>query len=418
MRVLVCPLDWGLGHATRCIPLVRALLRCGHEVLIGASGGGLNLLRGEFPGLEVFDFPGYPIRYSRRAATLLPVLLAQLPGLARGMLSERRTLDRIVASRGVDRVISDGRYGVRSRRVPTVFVTHQLFIRPPWPFPGRALAEGVLLALNRRLLAGFREIWVPDFPGAPNLSGALSHRADRGRRGHRDAGEGFPGGGRDAGTPRVRYLGPLSRFQPVDRAWREGPAAAAPEGDGAARVDVLASVSGPEPQRSRFEAALRRALEGLPGTRVLVRGLPGAPGADREGRAPVAGGLTEFAHLDGPSLQALFASASLVVARSGYTTLMEMAGLGLRRVVLVPTPGQPEQEYLAEHLDAARIALAMDQDGLDLAGARERLESYAGFASLSGAAASEGPPALADFIREHPLFRTGAGELYISGRNP
>lgn len=389
MKVLVCPLDWGLGHATRCIPLVRALIRNGHEVLIGATGGGLNLLRGEFPGLDVFAFPGYPIRYSRSAATLLPVLLAQMPGMIRGMIAERRALDRIVSERRVECVISDGRYGVRSRRLPTVFVTHQLFIRPPGRFPGRSIAEALILALNRRLLAGFREVWVPDFPGTPNLSGALSHRG--------------------AGLPGVVFIGPLSRFQAVDWGWLEGPPS--PAEGGIPAVDVLATVSGPEPQRGRFEAALRRTLEGMAGTRVLIRGLPGSPAATdparQSGPLPLTtGGLNVFDHLDGPAMKALFASAALVVARSGYTTVMEMASLGLRQVVLVPTPGQPEQEYLADHLDAARIALGMAQDAIDLEQAQKRLGQYAGFASFPRSAAPEGLPSLSDFIREHPLFRT------------
>lgn len=407
MKVLVCPLDWGLGHATRCIPLVRALIRNGHEVLIGAAGGGLNLLRGEFPELEVFEFPGYPIRYSRSAATLLPVLLAQLPGMLRGMIAERRALSRIVSERRVECVVSDGRYGVRSRRVPTVFVTHQLFIRPPGRFPGRFLAEALILALNRRLLAGFREVWVPDFPGTPNLSGTLSHRIAKGAKSAKSGRDRGPLG--KTGLSGPTFIGPLSRFQPVERGWLERTPATSE--DKVPAVDVLATVSGPEPQRGRFEAALRRALEGMDGTRVLIRGLPGSPAAADTGRqsgalALATGGLNVFDHLDGPAMEALFASAALVVARSGYTTVMEMASLGLRQVVLVATPGQPEQEYLADHLDAARIALGMDQDAIDLAQAQKRLGQYAGFAAFPRSAAPDGLPALSDFIREHPLFRT------------
>lgn len=398
MRVLVCPLDWGLGHATRCVPLIRALLRAGHAVVIGATGGGLRLLREEFPDLESFDFPGYPVRYSSGAATLLPVLLLQLPRILRGMARERSDLAAVLAARGIDRVVSDGRYGVRSRRVPCVFVTHQLFIRIPGRVPGVAFAERVLRSLNERFLRGFAEVWVPDFPGAPNLSGELSHKA--------------------ASLPSVRFIGPLSRFHPIDKSWpassntttiatstSTSTAVAAPVPT-MPKVDIIASVSGPEPQRTRFEAALRKELAGMGGTRVLVRGLPGAASPGPDGTRIAEGNLNVFDHLEGGLLGRLFATANLVVARSGYTTVMELAGLGVARAVFVPTPGQSEQEYLAAHLEKAGIAAWMDQDSLDLGEARRGMDRYRGFAGLG--AEGEPPAALADFIAGHPLFRSDA----------
>lgn len=394
MRVLVCPLDWGLGHATRCIPLIRALARAGHEVVLGAGGGGLRLLRAEFPDLEAFAFPGYPVRYSRRAATLLPVLLLQLPRILGGMARERYALEAAVSDRGIDLVVSDGRYGVRSRRVPSVFVTHQLFIRIPGRLPGTPLAERFLRSLNRRFLRGFSEVWVPDFAGPLNLSGELSHEAATTGPGSNDA-AGF--------LPTVRFLGPLSRFQPIDKPWPAAPAKSA----AGPRVDILASVSGPEPQRTRFEASLRKVLAGMAGTRVLVRGLPGAAPPDEAAAGIVEGNLNVFDHLGGDLLGRLFAAATLVVARSGYTTVMELASLGVARTVFVPTPGQSEQEYLASHLERAGIAPKMDQDSLDLEEARGRMGRYRGFAGLG--AGGEPPAALADFIAGHPLFRSASG---------
>ena len=157
---------------------------------------------------------------------------------------------------------------------------------------------------------------------------------------------------------------------------------------------------------------MARELERLPGTRVLVRGLPGPSPAPprRAGPLPLhPGGLNRFDHLDGPDLEALFRSAALVVARSGYTTVMELSALGKRGVVLVPTPGQSEQEYLADHLQAGKVALRMDQDRLDLSRAREALAGFSGFPS-----AQVGPDgrdfSLRAFIAAHPLFQTGSGK--------
>ena len=173
MKVLVCPLDWGLGHATRCIPVIRALKNNGHQVVVGATGGGLRLLQAEFPTLDIFSYPGYQVRYSRSPATFLPVMLLQLPALLLGMVQERSFLRRILSERRPDLVISDGRYGVFTPAVPCIFITHQIFIRIPGRFPGVSWVTKLVLALNVRLLRRFQEVWVPDFPGSKNLSGVI-----------------------------------------------------------------------------------------------------------------------------------------------------------------------------------------------------------------------------------------------------
>ncbi len=390
MRVLVCPLDWGLGHATRCVPLVRALRENGHQVRIGATGGGLRLLRSEFPDLDVFDFPGYNVRYSRSPRYFLPMMLWQLPGVLLGMRADSRRLRDILAAHPADLVISDGRYGVLPREIPGIFITHQVFIRVPGRFPGSAWAERLLLALNRRRLRAFDRVWVPDFPGPDSLSGELSH-----------------GGGNAGGPDNLEFIQPLSRFAAVDG---EG----GPRVD--AKVDILAVVSGPEPQRTLFEEALREQMTRLQGTRVLVRGLPGEGHGAAESIGSIGpGALTEFAHLPGNELAHLFAGAGMVVARSGYSTVMELAGLGAQAAILVPTPGQSEQEYLADHLERIGAAVRMNQDALDLNGARERLRDRPGFGRWKR---SRDGFSLSDFIATHPLFHSGSTARTAEANTP
>ena len=387
MRILVCPLDWGLGHAARCIPLIRALQANGHQVRIGASGGGLRLLRQEFPELEAFDFPGYAVRYSRTPAWFLPVLLLQLPRVLAGMRAESRKLAEILSARPCDLILSDGRYGVFSPRVPTIFITHQIFIRVPGRFPGIGLANRAVLSLNLRLLRKFARVWVPDFPGSDNLSGDLSH---------------LP-----CALANLEFIHPLARFQAI-----------APEATAGIRPDILAVISGPEPQRGLFEQALRRELQRLPGTRVLVLGQPQSGQAEAgnpDGPVAIAeDGLTVFPHLPGGKLARLFSAAQLIVIRSGYTTLMELAGLGIKGAVLVPTPGQSEQEYLADHMQALGAGIRMDQAGLDLGQAAKRLGSLAGFSrwhSYGWKDARGNPYSLQGFLAAHPLFRpAGSGD--------
>jgi UDP:flavonoid glycosyltransferase YjiC (YdhE family) len=370
MKILVCPLDWGLGHAARCIPLIRAL-KASHEVVVAAGGAGRALLAREFPDLRVLDFPGYRVRYARRALFFFPYLLLQAPFLMAGLRSERRRLEALAAEENAGLVISDGRYGCRLAHIPSVLVTHQLFLR----IPGGPQARSLLFAFHARLLRRFSEVWVPDWPGASNLSGELGH------------GPRLP--------KNIRYIGPLSRFPEGSAA---NPASSIPP-SGKPKRDtplIVAAVSGPEPQRSLFEEKLRIELDGRIGTRVLLRGRP----AQSPGPAPeiIEGRLNVFDHLDGPALENLFRAADLVVSRSGYTTVMEMAALGLKRVLVVPTPGQTEQEYLADHLQKQGAALRQEQDHLDL-------ESALRDSTTSGFPSRESDDTLTVFLSSHPFLR-------------
>ncbi len=377
MRVFIAPLNWGLGHATRCIPIVRALRAAGHEVVLGADGPGRLLLHSEFPDVPMETLASYSMRYSKSRFWLPLWLLLQLPFFFASMLRDWLRLPALVRRHGVGLVIADGRYGLRTRRVPCVFVTHQLDIEPPGPVWLRPWGRRALGALNRLALRGFREIWVPDFPGSRNLAGRLSH----------------PG----KSWPRAQYIYPLCRYRPEDLEWRRAPPASASDG-----LEVLAWASGPEPQRSVFEALLRRQLESWPGTRVLVRGLPG--GTASSAAALRAGELNVFDHLPGPVLQRLLESAHHVVCRSGYTSVMELAGLGKNGVLLVPTPGQSEQEYLAQHLQNLGAAATQSQEHVDLAAGWHRAATLPGFGLFLRGDGQEPDWNLAGWLRRHPRF--------------
>ncbi len=381
MRILIAPLDWGLGHATRCIPLIRALRAAGHEPVVCAGGAGLRLLRAEFPDIETENIGSWRMRYTRHRALLPLWLLAQLPFFLLSMRRDRARARRLTRKHGAGLIIADGRYGFRTPGVSCVFVTHQLEILPPGPAWVRALLAPPLRWLNRRALSGFREIWVPDFPGGGSLEETLS-----GRLGH-------PPGD----WPSVRYIRPLCRFRPDSLPWNR-PADAASD----ASVDLLALVSGPEPQRTLFEKSLRDSLASLPGTRVLVRGKPGKAKAVDPG-LPRPGELTVYDHLPQDRLLSLIAGARSVVCRSGYTTLMELAGLGKAGVLLVPTPGQPEQEYLAVHARQAGLAFWQDQDALDPGEGLRRALASPGFPALFVDRANSGFD-LEGWIARHPLL--------------
>ena len=319
LRVLVSPLDWGLGHATRVIPLIRTLLDEGCEVTIAASDASKSLLRAEFPELVVLDIPGYRIRYPQKGSQFFRKMAFQLPRILQAILREHLWLRAAMRAHRWDIVVSDNRYGLFHARVHAVILTHQVRIRT-----GRRLMDVLLRPMLWRMLGCFDAVWVPDMPYEPNLAGDLCH----GRM-----------------PAHVTHIGPLSRFAALG-----APAASR----------LLMLLSGPEPQRTIFESILRRELATFAGDVVVVRGLPGSDHRHTDGN-----GVEWIDHLPARQLEALVSDLGLVISRSGYSTVMDLVRMG-RPAVLVPTPGQGEQEYLARHLCATGLFPSLSQEAFTL----------------------------------------------------
>lgn len=331
-RILVAPLDWGLGHATRCIPLIRELRDLGCEVLIGADGAPARLLGQEFPELEQVPLPGYGIRYAESASGFRLRMIAQLPVIRRAIRRESRALGSWLMRNPLDAIISDNRFGLHAAGIPSVLMTHQLEIRSPF---GPA-SQRWLRRINYHYIRQFDACWVVDFPGPDNLAGELSH-PDR--------------------LPRipVTYLGCLSRFQ-----------AGAQE----ARLDLCVIVSGPEPQRTLFEQMVSSQLQDAGLQALIVQGLPGAAAA------PVTDGSVRVVpHLSTGALHEALLESRLVLCRAGYSSIMDLIALG-KKAILVPTPGQTEQEYLAGYLQKQGYFLSISQQDFQL---REALTAAAAF---------------------------------------
>lgn len=324
-RVLVAPLDWGLGHAARCAPIITALLERGAVPVLAADGGPLALLRQEFPELEHVRLPGLTIRYAKGASQLWRMAL-QFPAMVRQVQAEQRAFERLRRSLRLDAVISDQRFGVRARDLPSVLVTHQVF-------PFTPIAQNALRKVNLRHIARFDRCWVMDLPEAPGLAGDLSHGD-------------LPGN--------ARYIGVLSRM-------RRNAGTSGSRKDRTEDVPqhkVVAVISGPEPQRTLLERELLAQLQRLDGKHVLVRGVPQL--AHETGEEHI-GNVRVLPHASASALSQLLQSAQLVVSRSGYTTLMDLTALGLGALI-VPTPGQEEQEYLG-HLHTTTGRFQVQRQG-------------------------------------------------------
>ncbi|MFT4664494.1 MAG: hypothetical protein ACI8YQ_001181 [Polaribacter sp.] len=295
--VLVAPLNWGLGHATRCIPIINCLLKKEVEVIIASDGAALDLLKKEFPLLPAFPLPAYDVRYPYNNMTVN--ILLQLPKIARAIRKEYDAIQNLVATQDIQIIISDNRFGCFSPSTYNVFMTHQLNIMAPFPF-----AEKIIAWWNKRMLQRFDLCWVPDFEEAPGLAGQLSHPSP---------------------IKSVQYIGPLSRMKVLDLE---------------KKYDAIAVLSGPEPQRTRLEKLILEQALQLPYRILLVRGLVEDESALRhEGTVSIVG------HLTSSELEVAIAKSAVMIARSGYTTVMDLVALG-KRAILVPTPGQTEQEYL------------------------------------------------------------------------
>ena len=330
-RILVAPLNWGLGHVARCIPLITALERRGVEVFLASDGVALHLLRAEFPYLPAFDLPSYRIRYG--SANMVLNIGRQLPRIGYAVRSEQWATERLVREHGIEGIISDNRYGCFSRQAKSVILSHQLHLR----VPGRPLqwaANQVLrLALDR-----FDAVWVPDAADAPSLSGALSHPPLTDRT--------------------VRYIGPLSRLRPQQREQE---------------YDVAVVLSGPEPQRSILEARLLEQAMLLPQKFIFVQGKTQA-----KAHHFVSENVEVVSYLTSGELNQVLAAADVAVCRAGYSSVMDLAAIG-KKAILIPTPGQTEQEYLADYLGQKNLFLAQSQEKIDLESGLRALSRTTGF---------------------------------------
>jgi UDP:flavonoid glycosyltransferase YjiC (YdhE family) len=358
-KILVCPLDWGLGHAARDVAIVKQLTDLGHEVILAAGGGAIKFLVEEFPELETVRFGSLiRIRYSRRLPAWMKITLLS-PLLLYEVFAEHLRLKRLVRKLRPDVVISDNRYGLWNQNVTSVLVTHQLSIQ--LPMFASFLELPAFLAM-RTFISQFDHCWIPDFPGKANLSGDLSHR--------------FPLPGNAVFIGAIsRFTGSNSNFAKSNSNTAESNSGFAGSGHGngiptASPVDLLILLSGPEPQRSRLQKIVLKQVLSLKAKCVILQGLPG-----KLKRTDLTSTVTMYNHLPSGELRKLLLASEHVICRSGYTSIMDLALLK-KKALILPTPDQIEQEYLAGYLAGKGLFKTCAQDELDLESAIEDLRLF------------------------------------------
>jgi len=340
-NVLVTPLDWGLGHATRCIPIIRMLIDRHCNVFIGGSGDSLTLLKHEFPKLIFLLLPAYHPVYPS-SGSMVWKMAAQLPKFVRTIRLEHRELQVLISRHQIDYVISDNRFGCWSASIPSAFITHQSNIQMPKRF---GWLGGLVRSTSKVLMGKFSVCWVPDYPDERSLAGVLGIRREKGESGS------------------SKFIGSLTRFG--DPQQREQ------------HLDVLCILSGPEPQRSIFEKIVVEQLRPSGLRYFVVRGVFSTPGKEMDET------ITHADFVLSGDLQTLIEQSHCIIARSGYSTVMDLARLG-KKAIFIPTPGQTEQEYLASRLKAKGIAFFMEQENFNFMTAWRESQSYKGFKVSGG----------------------------------
>ena len=328
-KILVAPLNWGLGHATRCIPIIQDLIYTNFEPIIASDGVALDLLKKEFPQLSYFELPSYNIKYSKKSYLFKLRLLTDSPKVISAIQAEKKITKEIIESQDIAGIISDNRLGVYHKDIPSVFVTHQLQVLS-------GTTTWLSSKMHQKIINRFNECWVPDWDGEINLSGKLGHVNNT--------------------NLNIKYIGPISRFQKVETD---------------KKYDVMVLLSGPEPQRTMLEEKLLSAFEKYAGTLLFVRGV-----VEKEQSILTKGNRTIYNFLIGKELEQALNESNLIVSRSGYTTIMDLAKLK-KKAFFIPTPGQFEQEYLAKRLTEKRLVPSCRQSEFTL-DKLENTENYKG----------------------------------------
>lgn len=303
-RILISPLNWGLGHATRLIPIIDELVKAGHYCLIAGESPSIDILLHTFPQLPHAKLKGFNVRLSKHRQQW-PILLYQIPTLLKAIKQEHIQTQSLVKKHKIDLIISDNRYGVRSKEVTSIIITHQT--RPQL---GKVFNrfQAISNKAITQLISKFDACWIPDTEIKPNLSGHLSEPIK---------------------TVPTEYLGIKSRLSIANS-----------EATTHEATDILVILSGPEPHRSQLEEILINQLINSKRSVTIVRG-------KLDSKPDNFSNITLLPHCKAADLKLLICQSKFIICRSGYSTLMDLVYCN-KRALLIPTPGQYEQEYLAK----------------------------------------------------------------------
>ena len=312
--ILVAPLHWGLGHATRCIPIINALLNHNFNVIIASDGSALLLLQKEFPLLKSIELPSYQIEYPKKGKYFKIQLLLKFPVIQKAISEERKYIRKLVDQNRIDGIISDNRFGVYHNNIPSVFITHQIKV-----LSGKTTF--ISSKIHHNIITKFDECWVPDIEGTLSLTGEIGHL--------------------ESAPFKIKYIGVLSRMKKLNR----------PK-----VYDILILLSGPEPQRTLLEVQLLEIFKESELKILVVRGVVENIQTNYSLK-----NIKVVNYMKTVELEHALNESSLIISRSGYTTIMDLTRLE-KNAFFIPTPGQYEQEYLAKRLKELSMVASCKQE--------------------------------------------------------
>jgi uncharacterized protein (TIGR00661 family) len=317
-NILVAPLNWGLGHATRCIPIIRELEKNGFTPILASDGTALQILQKEFPHLLSLSLPSYEIEYAKNGSDFKWKLIKNSPNMIDAIFTEKKIVKKWITEYNLKGIISDNRLGVYSKKIPCVFITHQLNVlsgKTTW----------ISSKLHQYFIKKFTECWVPDIERMPNLTGKLGHLKKT--------------------KLNLTYIGPLSRLEKKNLP---------------IRYDLMVILSGPEPQRTYLEEKIKKEIKTFEGKVIFIRGV-----IESEQKTAQEENVTFYNFMTSDEIETAYNESAMVLCRSGYTTVMDLAKLG-KKAFFIPTPGQFEQEYLAKRFKRNGLAPYAKQDNFEI----------------------------------------------------
>lgn len=332
MRILIAVLNWGLGHASRCIPVIERLRQTGVDVVIASDGEALAFLNQRFPDLPAAILPSYNIRYHSKS--MVWNMARSLPRILKAIEAEKEATEKLFEQYDIDAIISDNRYGCYREHFFSALIIHQINIQCPKRLQW---LEPLLFKIHQRYIEPFNTCLVPDYQGEQNLSGDLSHKRK---------------------LKNTEFIGPLSHLEVKKNTLISEN-----------KYKLMAICSGPEPARTNFEQIILRELSQVNFKSVLVRG------TNKKFTGTVPGHISIFDMCSSEEISTLMATSELIISRSGYSTIMDLAKTG-KDAILIPTPGQTEQEYLAAYHHQAKRFFTMSEKNFSL---KEALHQYKSF---------------------------------------
>lgn len=328
--VLICPMDWGLGHASRDVELIDTYIKTGFNVIIGADKAPLKFLQQHFPQLQYIVLRSMSIHYSKHISFKLKMLIS-LPKILYGIYLEHKLLKKLLQNHKIDIVISDNRYGLWNKNVHSIFISHQIWVKVSTRLH---FIEKFANYINHLFIQKFNECWIPDFKGKKSLAGELSQPKKL--------------------PQNAKYIGLLSRFKSSIKFYNNQNVDLLSQ-----KFDILTIISGPEPQRSIFETIITNEISKSKYKALILQGNP------EKNNYKIVNNITFINHVDTYNLRKLILNTEIIICRSGYSSIMDLMILK-KKAILVPTPGQTEQEYLSEYLSEKQLFCSTKQNKFNL----------------------------------------------------